>query len=444
MHTSTATQLTPSATLSQIYDASHNHFASIPGQVAIAADERGGINFLSHEVVVHQGLVSDVMSSISVALEIVAAPDKDRPVAGLQVHVRNTEDGISEAYHLCLDGDLEAEVGRFNAEIVDIDGHADFASLAEAAIRNRFSLYAQLAHAVDADQARSPAKKALKTFNVSIFTEVRVSALEVKSDSPQAAHARAGELCFHEEVRGRSQANNNGCFTTAAEWTEGAPLAAVVDFVADGEVDYELSLNFDEQGHADLSKLKWLWSKFSEVATNQEDGILESFLHFRAGTHCEDVWHWFEQSNPLFSVAEMMGVATKPEAARGPMATLERRIVLVDSNDLLGIHYRKVHQDQSIEILDLLANDQGMAPGFDYREDGHQVLLFAEDELTSSMSDEQLDFVQRGWANMEFAGAVWVVVIRTNAVPGSNEVIGFTSRELDVAKAFCEELNASR
>ena len=126
------------------------------------------------------------------------------------------------------------------------------------------------------------------------------------------------------------------------------------------------------------------------------------------------------------------------------MATLERRIVLVDSNDLLGIHYRKVHQDQSIEILDLLANDQGMAPGFDYREDGHQVLLFAEDELTSSMSDEQLDFVQRGWANMEFAGAVWVVVIRTNAVPGSNEVIGFTSRELDVAKAFCEELNASR
>lgn len=60
------------------------------------------------------------------------------------------------------------------------------------------------------------------------------------------------------------------------------------------------------------------------------------------------------------------------------------------------------------------------------------------------MSDEQLDFVQRGWANMEFAGAVWVVVIRTNAVPGSNEVIGFTSRELDVAKAFCEELNASR
>ena len=422
-----------SNTLAQVYEACNSHFAAVPGQVSLAV-ANDCISFLSHEISVFNGVLAGAMANVFVALEITAPDDDARPVASLQVKVRNPEEGTVEQFPICLVGDLESEVDRFIAEIVDLDGHDEFALLAEAAVRNRFDLFSKLAYAVDAEKTRSPARKALKTFNVSVFTEVRVAALEVKGESPQDAFATAGGLCFHNEVRGRSQQSNNGCITTAGEWTEGAPLAAVVDFVADGEVQYELSLTLDEHGHVELAKLKHLWHKLTDVAVNKADGILESFLHFRAGTHREDIWRWFEASNPSFSIAEMMsGASAKVE---GP--TVERRILLVDGTDLLGIHYRKIHPAQDIEILDMLANDHGVAPGFDYREDGQQALLFAEDELGMA-SDEQIDFIQRGQANMDYAGARWVTVIRTS-IPGAEEVVAFASSDKDVVEAFCEKL----
>ena len=34
--------------------------------------------------------------------------------------------------------------------------------------------------------------------------------------------------------------------------------------------------------------------------------IEEPFLHFPAGTHREDIWHWFESQHPEFIVGEVM------------------------------------------------------------------------------------------------------------------------------------------
>lgn len=51
-----------------------------------------------------------------------------------------------------------------------------------------------------------------------------------------------------------------------------------------------------------MNELLELWDKLTDIPTDGLDGIEEDFLHFKVGTHREDVWHWFEEQNPDFSV----------------------------------------------------------------------------------------------------------------------------------------------
>jgi hypothetical protein len=60
-----------------------------------------------------------------------------------------------------------------------------------------------------------------------------------------------------------------------------------------------------------METLNKLWKEFAEVTIDAEGFIEEQFQHWPAGTEREQVWNWFEESNPEFSVAEKM--YAKPE-----------------------------------------------------------------------------------------------------------------------------------
>lgn len=46
----------------------------------------------------------------------------------------------------------------------------------------------------------------------------------------------------------------------------------------------------------DMDMVQDLWLEFGDVPMNPETECIESDWHgFPAGTHREDVWHWFEE-----------------------------------------------------------------------------------------------------------------------------------------------------
>lgn len=61
-----------------------------------------------------------------------------------------------------------------------------------------------------------------------------------------------------------------------------------------------------------LEELYQLWEQLGDIPTFPEstekyevDSIEMPFLHFGIGTHREEIWHWFEEQNPLFLVGEV-------------------------------------------------------------------------------------------------------------------------------------------
>lgn len=55
-----------------------------------------------------------------------------------------------------------------------------------------------------------------------------------------------------------------------------------------------------------IEELNELWELLGDISTNDNDEIEEKFLQFSIGTHREDIWHWFEDMNPKFSVGNKM------------------------------------------------------------------------------------------------------------------------------------------
>lgn len=51
-----------------------------------------------------------------------------------------------------------------------------------------------------------------------------------------------------------------------------------------------------------MATLCGLWNKLADVPVNESDEIDENFGEFPAGTPVTDVWSWFEEKNPQFSV----------------------------------------------------------------------------------------------------------------------------------------------
>lgn len=50
-----------------------------------------------------------------------------------------------------------------------------------------------------------------------------------------------------------------------------------------------------------------LWAELRDVPVNDKDEIEAAWRHFKAGSHREDVWRWFEATFPGFSVAKAQG-----------------------------------------------------------------------------------------------------------------------------------------
>ena len=56
----------------------------------------------------------------------------------------------------------------------------------------------------------------------------------------------------------------------------------------------------------DIKKVKELWLEFGDVPLNPNTECIEEDWHgFPAGTHREDVWHWFEEEFGI-PVSELM------------------------------------------------------------------------------------------------------------------------------------------
>lgn len=55
-----------------------------------------------------------------------------------------------------------------------------------------------------------------------------------------------------------------------------------------------------------MDELVSSWDDLGDIPVDDDGYILEPFRHFPCGTFREDIWRWFEASNPKFSVAAMM------------------------------------------------------------------------------------------------------------------------------------------
>ena len=57
------------------------------------------------------------------------------------------------------------------------------------------------------------------------------------------------------------------------------------------EKKYSLSKKFSDE------QLEELWGILGDIPVNDNDEIMERFMDFPAGTHKEDVWHWFDEKH---------------------------------------------------------------------------------------------------------------------------------------------------
>ena len=54
---------------------------------------------------------------------------------------------------------------------------------------------------------------------------------------------------------------------------------------------YSASKKFNDE------QLEKLWGILGDIPVNDNDEIMERFIDFPAGTHKEDVWHWFDEKH---------------------------------------------------------------------------------------------------------------------------------------------------
>lgn len=61
-----------------------------------------------------------------------------------------------------------------------------------------------------------------------------------------------------------------------------------------------------------MGTLTTLWAELGEILVTEDGASLDQkFLHFEPGTEVFEVWHWFEQANSRFKVADFMGINRK-------------------------------------------------------------------------------------------------------------------------------------
>lgn len=83
---------------------------------------------------------------------------------------------------------------------------------------------------------------------------------------------------------------------------KGIALYELNELYARGDISYlSYSMIFDglndiETLHDRDAEIKELWEEFEDVPMNPETECMEeAFLGFPAGTHREEIWHWFDE-----------------------------------------------------------------------------------------------------------------------------------------------------
>lgn len=66
-----------------------------------------------------------------------------------------------------------------------------------------------------------------------------------------------------------------------------------------GVCDYCRETDSCKHNPISAERLKDLWAEFGDLPMNPETECMEApFLHFPAGTHREEIWHWFDRIYP--------------------------------------------------------------------------------------------------------------------------------------------------
>lgn len=77
-------------------------------------------------------------------------------------------------------------------------------------------------------------------------------------------------------------------------------------------ISHESSFERAQKAQAEYDRLKAvndLWEEFGEVPMDPVTECIEApFRDFPAGTHREEVWHWFEEKFSLSVAMDLMGV----------------------------------------------------------------------------------------------------------------------------------------
>ncbi|MCU6502286.1 hypothetical protein LPN04_31275 [Rugamonas sp. A1-17] len=62
-----------------------------------------------------------------------------------------------------------------------------------------------------------------------------------------------------------------------------------------------------------LQRLNAMWSVLSDVPIDEDGKTEDLFLHFDVGVPRGEIWHWFQDQNPAFNVAKMLGLTEQSE-----------------------------------------------------------------------------------------------------------------------------------
>jgi hypothetical protein len=70
------------------------------------------------------------------------------------------------------------------------------------------------------------------------------------------------------------------------------------------------------QINVSMATLVTLWGELTDIPVTEDGVYLDApFLHFAVGDEVSKVWHWFEEANSRFKVAEHLGIGLKKGVA---------------------------------------------------------------------------------------------------------------------------------
>jgi len=87
-------------------------------------------------------------------------------------------------------------------------------------------------------------------------------------------------------------------------------LTAAMRCLVYSVLGFQVAVHSELLESLNLVRLKNLWAQLGDIPTvysgDDVDQIEEPFLHFKAGTHREVIWRWFESMNKQFVVGAIM------------------------------------------------------------------------------------------------------------------------------------------